>query len=109
MRRLLPVAVVGLLLAATPARAETTTFGYTATEQAFTVPAGVTSLDVHAVGVDGRGCQARGALVDAELAVAPGQVLYVEVGGQDGFNGGGSGVLHGGNGGDATDVRSVSR
>jgi hypothetical protein len=103
------LAVVGVL--AGPARAATTEFKYTGAEQTFTVPAGVTSIGVTAIGAPGgdtSGLGGRGAIVTGALTVAPGQTLFVEVGATageaPGFNGGG-----GYNGGDATDVRTVSR
>lgn len=93
-------------------------FSYTGGEQTFTVPAGVSS--VHVVAVGGRGGGAAGAggapaIVSASLAVAPGQVLFLEVGGNGngkgtgGFNGGGGAGSDAGGGGGATDVRSASR
>lgn len=115
------------------AQADTTSFTYTGGEQSFTVPAGVTSLHVTAVGAPGGlgvGNQAfgnaLGGLVVADLTVSPGQLLYVEVGGAGGngsaasggfggFNGGGNGgngttgTGGGGGGGGASDVRTVSR
>jgi hypothetical protein len=57
----------------------------------------------------GGGPAGRGAQVSADLAVTPGQTLYVNVGGSDGFNGGGSSSGSGGGGGGASDVRTVSR
>src|SRR3954471_22327196 len=68
----------------------TTTFGFTGAEQAFQVPAGVTSLHVTALGAPGgRGATPThpgglGGLAIADLVVTPGQVLYVEVGGSGG-------------------------
>jgi hypothetical protein len=115
----------------------TVAFGDTGAEQMFTVPSGVTSLHVVAVGARGGmgsadglvnvgGTGGFGARLDGDLAVTPGEVLFVEVGGMGaagggaagggggGFNGGGSsddGVFHtpGGGGGGATDIRTCSR
>ncbi len=120
-----------LLVAATGAGAETARFASTGAEQTFTVPVGVTSLRVTAVGGRGGGTGGFGALVFATLPVVPGQVLHVEVGGngiagavedsgvirigRGGFNGGadggtGSGLIRTGDGGGgATDVRASSR
>ena len=106
------------------------TFSYTGAEQTYTVPAGATGVRVLAIGAPGAigfsnaapgvgGAGADGASASATLAVAPGQVLYVEVGGAGGvpngtsggtggFNGGGQGFGGGGGGGGATDVRTVS-
>jgi hypothetical protein len=110
------------------------TFEHTGAEQTFTVPAGVSS--VHVVAAGGAGGIASigqspwmsfGATVTADLPVAPGQVLYVEVGGggknaqsssihggADGFNGGADAGwgYHGtssGGGGGASDVRTSPR
>lgn len=112
------------------ASADTTSFAFTGGEQAFTVPAGVTSLQVVAVGGRGGGVLGGfGAVARATVSVTPGQTLFVNVGGngavgeanttgtgvEGGFNGGGSGgsgsnvFYGGGSGGGATDVRSFSR
>ena len=94
------------------------TFAYSGAEQTFTVPAGVFSVRVLAVGGSGGSASKSGgaaAYVNGELSVTPGETLYVEVGGngqnQDsggdgGFNGGGNG---GGGGGGASDVRTSPR
>ena len=77
----------------------TRVFGFTGAEQTFTVPAGVSSVHVTAVGGkgpvggDGGGF---GGIATANLHVSPGAVLYIEVGGNGsgtigGFNGGGAG------------------
>ena len=102
------------------------TFNYTGSVQTWTVPAGVTSIIVTAQGAIGglnydeltfpdRG--GYGARVRATMAVTPGQVLNVYVGGQGGngtslagglggYNGGGvGGPTGGGGGGGATDIR----
>jgi hypothetical protein len=103
---------------ATPAAATTQTFTFTGSEQTFTVPAGVFSVHVLAIG--GRGGKAGevggvGAEVQGDLSVKPGEILYVEVGGSGGsggplspggFNGGGEGA---GGGGGASDVRTLPR
>ncbi len=100
------------------------TFKYTGAEQAFTVPAGVSSIHVVATGAaGGRGenygvgsnpLGGQGAVVTGNLTVTPG-ILYVEVGGggastTGGFNGGGSvsGGPAAGGGGGASDVRTIS-
>jgi hypothetical protein len=98
------------------------TYTGTGAEQTFVVPAGVTSLTVTATGAAGglgqtfyRGTipGGNGGVVTAPLTVAPASTLFVEVGGGDGFNGGGSGSQwfqrYTGNGGGASDVRTVSR
>jgi hypothetical protein len=112
--------VVLLLCAATPAAAETIEYGFTGAERTFTVPVGVTSLQMEAIGgaggstIDSHGNVAghggAPARVTGTIAVTPGQVLYVEVGGiglseaLGGFNGGGYPL-----GGGASDVRTASR
>jgi hypothetical protein len=113
-----------------------TTFGHTGAERSYTVPAGITSVRVTATGAPG-GAGAPGptrpgvvgglgAVAAADLAVKPGEVLYVEVGGPGtdgsasggglgGWNGGGLGGRSfggdgsfGGGGGGASDVRFCS-
>jgi hypothetical protein len=101
----------------------TTTFSPTGAEQQYTVPAGVYSIHALATGgAGGAGQRAgggRGATVEADLPVTPGQVLYVLVGGNGasgrgavgGFNGGGSstsGYDGGSSGGGASDIRTAS-
>ena len=87
----------------------TATFAYTGASQTYTVPAGVTSLQVTADGSTGQNffsvLGGRGARVTATLAVTPGEVLAVMVGGGT-YNGGGAGN-GAGNGGGATDLRRV--
>ena len=107
------------------------TFSYTGAEQTFTVPAGVFSVQVLAVGGSG-GVRAglvrhsfsvaggAAAQVSGDLSVRPGETLYVEVGGNGqnrasggsgfpsgGYNGGGNGG--GGGGGGASDARTSPR
>jgi hypothetical protein len=121
---------------AQPASAATQTFAFTGFEQPYMVPPGVQSVHVVAVGARGGrgsddalivgGSAGLGAQLEADLAVTPGQVLFIEVGGTGanggavagggagGFNGGGSsndGVFAqpGGGGGGATDIRVCSR
>ena len=115
---------LSLAWAASPAQAATATFGYTGGEQAFLVPSGNSMVHVLAVGGSGGDGDLLGgaaAEVSANLAVIPGQVLYVEVGGigQDsgeggaggagGFNGGAAGGSASGGGGGASDVRLLPR
>jgi hypothetical protein len=113
--------MVGVLFAgAATAQAATQTFNYTGGEQTFTVPAGVTSVEVTAIGGHGGSAAASGgaaAQVTGTLSVTPGETLYVEVGGNGangnpngggtsvsgGFNGGAAG---GAGGGGASDVRT---
>jgi hypothetical protein len=97
-------------------------YHYTGSEQTFTVPSGVESVQIDAVGGtggsgDGLAQGGRGATAITEAAVRPGEVLYVEVGGAGadvstgtgtgGWNGGGSEPGAGGGGG-ASDVRTIS-
>jgi Glycine rich protein len=110
------MAMLGIATAS--AMAVTQEFGYTGSEQTFTVPAGVTNLHVLAIG--GHGGKAgqqggAGAEVEGEFSVKPGQILFVEVGGDGGagsmpsaggFNGGGEGA---GGGGGASDIRANPR
>lgn len=125
-------ALLALASAQSGAAANTTTatFNYTGSEQTFTVPSGVTSIHVVAQGGNGGEPDAAfrppaggaGGLVTADLAVTPGETLYVEVGGNGGgnggpggFNGGGRGGRTfifgggGGGGGGASDIRTVAR
>ena len=139
MRRSLPLVALTLLAllvpgsasaapsCATAAGTTTCTFAPTGAEDTFTVPAGVTSLQVVAIGASGGtafiggASGGRGARVAGALTVTPGATLYVAVGGVPtigdcypntacigGFNGGGSSRFGGGGGG-ASDVRTVAR
>lgn len=121
------VALTVSLTAAAGASADelvTRVFSSTGAEQTFVVPQGVTSMQLRAAGAHGfneEGGHSLGAEVNAEVAVTPGQELYIEVGGngsgaQGGFNGGGDAVAahgsgavpaHGGGGG--TDIRTAPR
>ncbi len=105
-------------LTATPALATplvTEAFPSTSTEQTFTVPTGVTSVHVRAIGEAGEQGEGfenliaggDGAVVSADLPVTPGETLYVEVA-APGFNGGGAPSFGGGAGGGASDVRTIS-
>ncbi|WP_406411071.1 calcium-binding protein [Streptomyces sp. NBC_01614] len=107
----------------------TTTCTYDTTgEHQFTVPAGVTSVEVMAIGGHGGAFQSsgggRGARVSGNLTgLTNGQELYVEVGGNaryttscypgtnctGGFNGGGDSGYNAGGGGGASDLRTEPR
>jgi Glycine rich protein len=125
--------VIGAVLAASALAASTSaaatpptvtdTFASTGAEQSFTVPPGVSSVRVNAIGAAGEpgrygiddveGNGGAGADVVGELSVSADEVLYVEVAAQ-GFNGGGLGGVGeesgaGGSGGGASDVRTVSQ
>ena len=114
------------LSATAPAPAVAATlFAYTGGAQTYTVPAGVVSLLIDAVGGQGggtsgngpSGSSGRGGRVQAVLSVTPGEVLTITVGGQGGtratsggstpagYNGGGLGWNASGGGGGATDIR----
>ena len=98
------------------------TFNYTGAAQTFTVPAGVTSVNVDAHGAEGGTSYlnwpgGKGGRVQATIAVTPSELLTVTVGGMGGsffavppgfpgFNGGGAGGMSlSGGGGGASDVR----
>jgi hypothetical protein len=86
------------------------TFSYTGGEQSFTVPVGVKLITVNVRGASSSkeprcGHKGRGGLVFAQIPVTPGERLHVFVGGEGGFNGGGSGASYGLPGGGASDVR----
>ena len=120
----------GTCTADSPAVGQTTcVFSSTGGEQTFTVPAGVTSVMVSAVGAPGgsipfvSSVAGKGAAVTATVALPAGTTtLYVEVGGvggdpatcspqavaPGGFNGGGDGVGCAAAGGGASDVRTSS-
>ncbi|MBO2007715.1 beta strand repeat-containing protein [Hymenobacter negativus] len=126
-RRLRQLVLPGLLALAGPAAQAqtTTTYPYTGAAQTYTVPAGITALQVVATGASGGafsnvGNYSYGARVQATITVVPGEVLTVQVGGQGtrtgggtgsgaapgGYNGGGSGNIT--SGGGASDVRRAA-
>ncbi len=117
---LLTSAIAAASASAVPPPTVTETFPSTGTEQSFTVPAGVSSVRVQAIGAAGETATSThlnehsnaqggaGADVVGQLPVTAGEVLYVEVA-DKGFNGAGSGQGSGGAGGDASDVRTVPR
>jgi len=89
-----------------------TTYNYTGGVQNWTVPAGVSSINIVAYGAQGGssiGGGGLGGMASGTLSVTPGQVVSVYVGGQNGYNGGGaagtSNGYPGSNGGGGTDVR----
>ncbi len=98
-------------------------FTFTGSQQTFVVPGGVSTITVVAYGAQGgvgqkSGAAGKGGRVQANLAVTPGQTLYLNVGGRGkdsktytgGWNGGGTGGPEdcgnygGGGGGGASDV-----
>ncbi len=96
---------------ALPAAASADTFTFTAAEQTYVVPAGVTAVRVEATGAAGAAPSfstgGRGAMVNGTVSVTPGQTLYVEVGGVGQCNGSGP-ATQAGAGGGAADVRTTS-
>lgn len=105
----------------------TQTFNYTGAFQTFVVPAGVTTVSIQASGAQGMANAAGvslgglGGNASGNLAVTPGETLWVYVGGggttgaTGGFNGGGNGgttgtclTALGGGGGGASDVRQTA-
>jgi Glycine rich protein len=105
---------------AAPPPTVTESFASMGAEQSFTVPVGVSSVRVTAIGAAGEIATSTqlfehnnaqgggGADVVGQLPVTAGEVLYVEVA-DNGFNGAGPGQGNGGAGGDASDVRTVPR
>lgn len=91
-------------------------FSYTGDVQQFTVPAGVTAVRITAHGAQGgsfgNSTGGNGGTAEGTLAVTPGEVLQIRVGGRNGYNGGGAGGTNpgdatygGATGGGATDIR----
>lgn len=127
LKRLLGGLLTSALALLAHAQTTTTTFNYTGSAQTFTVPAGVSTVNIVAKGASGytAGSYAggRGGSASGDLAVTPGETLYIYVGGAGtvaignqvvtggGFNGGGNGMNNGntsgvvGGGGGASDVR----
>jgi hypothetical protein len=120
------LAATFVMPAAAQAATQTVTFD-TSGEHTFTVPLGVTSVRVVAIGGSGADnalSSASGGVgrsVTGDVPVQWGQVLYVEVGGNasgsgGGFNGGApggmpptAGAAQGGGGGGASDIRGTAR
>ena len=122
------VAVACTAFGAASAGAAVQTFAFTGDEQTFTVPAGVRAVHVVAIGAPGGAnppvaAGGTGDRVEADVAVPPGATqLFVEVGAKgfeggpsrgfatdSGFNGGGQSCCGAGNGGGASDVRTLPR
>jgi hypothetical protein len=116
------VAVIGLPTGANAASCTTSgttttcVYTFTGTEQTFLVPTGVTSLTITAIGAAGETIGTNpggaGAQVFSTIGAIPGTTLFVEVGGAGGvstFNGGGLGAATAGDGGGASDVRTIAR
>lgn len=91
----------------------TETFNFTGSNQTFTVPCGVTTINITAFGAQGAnasgvapGIGALGGSALGTFNVNSGEVFNILVGGTNGFNGGGiGGNIGAGNGGGASDVR----
>ncbi len=89
------------------------TFSYTGAQQSWTVPGGVSSVDIECWGAQGGTSTytgGNGGYASGTLSVSPGDVLYVYVGQSPtsttgGFNGGGNSGGSGKGGGGASDVR----
>ena len=113
------LAVAGLTAEDAPADGPVTISFTTAGSHSFTVPAGITSIHVVAVGAKGGGAGpnpgGQGGVATADVVVTPGEALTAVVGGEgggagspgtrDGSNGGGKSV-EGGGGGGASDLRT---
>lgn len=93
----------------------TITFTYTGDFYSWTVPSGVSSINLDlygAQGGSGSSAGGRGGRITGTLAVTAGSIIYIYVGGQNGYNGGGTAGTGGGSatfsastGGGATDIR----
>ena len=112
--------LISILCSINYANSQTTVnFVYTGATQYWTVPPCVNSITVVAAGAKGGGGNGgNGARITATIAVTPGQVLQINVGGagglgnnSGGWNGGGTGraasslAWHSGGGGGASDLR----
>mgnify|MGYP001627180524 CR=1 FL=1 len=117
--RYLLLFLIGFFIYQSVTAQTTVNFSYTGSAQTWTVPPCVTSITVVARGAKGGGNNGgNGAIVTATLAVTPGQVLQINVGGMgtcgnnsQGWNGGGTGRAANSaanascGGGGATDIR----
>ena len=86
------------------------TFNYTGATETWTVPAGVTEATFDLYGASGVASDlsiGRGGRVMATLAVTPGATYQIQVGGMNGYNGGGKGFNNSQNGGGASDLRAT--
>ncbi len=130
-KRIIQTLVIGLaLIAGKSLNAQiTTTFDFTGDVQTYTIPVGVTSITIEAWGGQGQATTiddfgsssgGLGGYATGMLAVTPGDVLNIYVGGEGlegegGYNGGGAGGFatagsggttgYGGSGGGASDIR----
>ena len=125
-RYLFRLAATGVLLASgAHANGASVKFQHTGATVEWIVPNGITNVTVEALGASGGSIVNQwggylfygglGGRVQGNLAVAPGQTLFITVGGLGqngysmgaggGFNGGAPGGAYGGGGGGATDIR----
>ncbi len=114
-----------LILSGSISWSQITTFDYTGSMQTYTVPPGVTEIQIECWGAQGGASGICGGALDFDgghggyaignLTVTPGEDLYIFVGenpegnpmgyAAGGFNGGGDSQTYGGPGGGASDVR----
>lgn len=120
MKKTTTIFLLGCLALSQLVLSQTTTFNYTGSVQTYTVPAGVTQIQIEANGAQGGGTfGGNGGKAIGTLPVTPGAVLQVYVGGKPtvqlgsgGFNGGGATLIlpcgggDGWPGGGASDVRT---
>jgi hypothetical protein len=114
------IVILLAILGVSNLQAQVTTFAYTGAVQTYTVPPGVTSIQLETWGAEGgtgtysgiTPTAGLGGYAIGNLTVIPGQVLNVYVGGRGfssgagGYNGGGmAGTSYGAAGGGASDVR----
>lgn len=90
------VYLLALLIQPTlPAQQQQQTFSFTGGSQSFTVPASITSITVVANGAQGGNSGGLGARIQGTVAVAPGDVWTIVVGGQGASPSGSSGAAGG--------------
>lgn len=122
MKKTTTIFLLGCVMLSNFVFSQTTTFNYTGSVQTYTVPTGVTSIQIEANGAQGGGTYGgNGGKAIGTLPVTPGAVLQVYVGGKPtaqlgagGFNGGGATLVlpcgggDGWPGGGASDVRTTA-
>lgn len=113
-KHLLLSSLAFVMFASSKAQMVTDTFFFTGSQQTFVVPSDVDSMVIDIRGSAGESPTGganggMGGLVYGNIDVTPGEILYIYVGGINGYNGGGSGGscggLFAGKGGGATDIR----